>query len=266
MVAILGLGAGMAGAQEPKEEPKQDPQEQQPAAKNDNPNLPKLLENLPKPDPIADVPLGPTLPTHPIQRSVPGPSWIPVDAAALPLDRKGIWILEFTYKPVRMIDVDIPGKGRRRVHYLYYRVVNRSGKPRMFVPQFTLVTDEGKRYEDVVLPQAVKNIQAREDPTKELLGAVSIMGMIPPSTKEGVDDAVYGVAVWDTVDFKADAFKVFVRGLSDGFQVVTPPDGSKPYTRYKAVRLDFTRPGDERQPNEREIRVVDPPFEWVYYP
>jgi hypothetical protein len=149
---------------------------------------------------------------------------------------------------------------------MYYRVVNRTGKPRMFVPEFSLVTDSGKRYDDVVLPQAVKNIQAREDPTKELLGAVTIMGIIPPSTKEGIDDAVYGVAVWDTVDFKADAFKIYIRGLSDGYMTVTPPDGGKPYTRYKALRVDFQRPGDERKPNEREIRLLDPPYEWIYYP
>ena len=43
-----------------------------------------------------------------------------------------------------MIEVEIPGKGRRMVHYLYYRVVNRTGKPRRFVPQFTLVDDKGR--------------------------------------------------------------------------------------------------------------------------
>ena len=47
--------------------------------------------------------------------------------------------------------------------------------------------------------------------------------MIPPSTKEGIDDAVYGVAVWEGVDPKADRFSIYVRGLSDGYQVVTRP-------------------------------------------
>ncbi len=168
-----------------------------------------------------------------------------------------------------MIDVEIPGKGRKRIHYLAYRVVNRTGKPQMFVPQFTLVTDTGKRYEDVVMPQAVENIQAREEPTRakgSVVGAVTVCGYIPPSTKEGIDDAVYGVAVWDDVDVEADAFKVFVRGLSDGNQVVQPPDGAKPYTRYKALRLDFLRPGDRFKPFEKEIHLGDPPYEWTYYP
>ncbi len=228
--------------------------------------LPPLLPPRPAPEPIKEVALGETLATHPIPRTVPGPSWIAVDPSPMPLDRKDIWILEFAFKPLRMIDVDIPGKGRRKVHYLYYRVVNRSGKPRMFVPQFTLVTDNGKRYGDSVLPQAVKNIQAREDPTKDLLGAVTVTGMIPPSTKNGVDDAVFGVAVWDNVDLAANGYKIFVQGLSDGYYEVKPPDDGKPYTRYKAVRIDFARPGDEFKANEREIRLLDPPYEWVYYP
>ena len=87
-----------------------------------------------------------------------------VDASLLPRDKEGIWVLDFAFKPLRIRTVELPGKGRRPVHYLYYKVVNRTGKPRMFVPQFTLVTDTDKRYEASVSPQAVKQIQNREDP------------------------------------------------------------------------------------------------------
>jgi hypothetical protein len=135
----------------------------------------------------------------------------------------------------------------------------------MFVPQFSLVTDTGQRLEDAVIPQAVPIIQAREDASVLLLGAVNVLGMVPPSTKEGIDDAVYGVAVWEGVDPKADRFNVFVRGLSDGHQVVQPPDGSKPVVRYKTLRIDFIRRGDERDLSEKEILLNDPPYEWVYW-
>lgn len=248
--AIVFLGIGLAGASA------QDP---------NNPNLPPLLPPQPPPEPIPEVALVGTLDTHPIRRGTPGPNWVVADTTVLPRDRKGIWVLEFQFRPMRMIEVDVPGKGRRRIHYIYYRVVNRTGEPRRFVPQFTLVDDKGKAYEDAVLPQAVKNIQAREAPQIELLGAVSVMGMIPPSTKEGVDDAVYGVALWDNVDFNADSFSVFVRGLSDGYQVFTPAQG-KPFTGFKSIRIDFQRPGDARNPHENEIRLAEPPFDWTYYP
>ncbi len=240
-------------------------QPDEPPVTNQNPNLPARLGKQPGPDPIPDVALVGTLETHPTPRGQEGANWITADSSVLPLDRAGIWVLEFSFRPVRMIEVDVPGKGRKMVHYLYYRVVNRTGKPRRFVPQFTIVDDKGKRYDDVVLPQAVKNVQARENPRIALLGAVNVMGMIPPSTKEGIDDAVYGVAIWDSLDYSADSFKIYVRGLSDGSQIVTPPDNGKPFTRFKTLRIDFQRPGDSLKPNEREIRLGDPPFEWTYF-
>ncbi|HEU5115177.1 MAG TPA: hypothetical protein VFT74_00730, partial [Isosphaeraceae bacterium] len=229
------------------------------------PGDPPVVQELPRPQPIPEFSL-PNLTTVPIPRQASGPNWTQADTAVHPKDAQGIWILEFSFKPVRLIEIDIPGKGRRKVHYLYYKVVNRTGEPRLFVPQFTLVTDSGQRSEDVPLPLAVKRIQVKEDPSIPLLGAVQTTGTIPPSTKDGVDDAVYGVAIWDDVDFKADAFSIFVRGLSNGYQEVSPPDGGDPFTRYKALRIDFDRPGDERNPSSREIFLREPPFEWVYYP
>lgn len=226
-----------------------------------------------RPMPADDTPpiLLPTLTTVPTRRNAPSFNQHMVDARVHHRDREGIWVLNFTFKPMRMETVEIPGKGRRTVYYLYYKVVNHvvdsNGKPKpvQFVPQFTLVTDTGKRYNDVVIPQAVKKIQAREDNTIPLLGAVDIMGVLPPSTKEGVDDAVYGVAIWDKVDPKADAFQVFVRGLSDGFQTIQPPKGGEPIVRYKTLRIDFIRRGDEHNVHEKEIQLGEPPYEWIYW-
>jgi hypothetical protein len=231
-------------------------------------------QDLPGPAPIPKVKLGPVLPTHPVRRMAGGfidqangkkvfnERW--VDASLLPHDKQGIWVLDFAFKPMRIIDVNIPGKGRRKVHYLYYQVINRTGEPRFFVPEFTLITDTGKKIEDTVIPQVVDLIQAREDPTIKLLGGVNIMGYIPPSTKEGIDDAVFGVAVWDNVDPHADKFSVYVRGLSDGNQQVSGPDG-KMITKYKTLRIDFIRRGDQFDLNQREIQLLDPPYEWVYW-
>ena len=220
---------------------------------------------LPGPPAIPEVQLGETLQTIPIRRNQPTYNEQYVDPTVLPKDNQKIWVLDFSFKPLRIVDVEIPGKGRRKVHYMYYRIINRSGKPRMFVPQFTLVTDTGKRYEDDVLPEAVKVIQAREDPSKPLLGAVSVMGMLPPSTKEGIDDAIFGVAAWEGIDPAADRISVYVRGLSDGFQAIPPPEGGDPVVRYKTLRIDFIRRGDERNIREREIQLLQPPYEWIYW-
>ncbi len=236
---------------------------------------PADVSQLPQPEPVPEVTLAPTLPTSPVRRGIEEPNVRMVDASLLPRDKEGIWVLDFAFKPVRMVTVEIPGKGRKQVHYLLYRVTNRTGEPRMFVPQFTMITRTGdrpgdtvKRLEDGVIPQAVKVIQAREIPENPvpLLGAVQSTGIIPTAgEKEGIDDAVYGVAVWDNVDPEADAFSIYVRGLSDGYQQVSAPDGGEPTTKYKTLRMDFTRPGDARKLNEREIFLADPPYEWIYW-
>ena len=84
------------------------------------------------------------------------------------------------------------------------------------------------------------------------------MGMIPPSTKPDVDDAVFGVATWDKWDLKADRFSIYVRGLSDGYKEVPSPSGGKPIVKYKTLRIDFIRRGDEHNVSEKEIYAERP--------
>ena len=68
-------------------------------------------------------------------------------------------MLDFRFKPLRIRTVEIPGKGRRQIYYLYYMVVNRTGKPRTFVPQFIMVNEKGERFEDQVISQAIPLIR-----------------------------------------------------------------------------------------------------------
>lgn len=257
---VRAWGQAAPPAQPPAEAPAQP--EQAPA----QPAAPEAgAEGLKPPAPLEPVKLLPDLPTVPVRRGATQYNVRMVDASLLPRDKPGIWVYDLAFKPLRMRTVEVPGKGRKQIHYLVYRVVNRTGKPHELVPQFTLVTDTGKRYEEAVLPNAVKIIQAREDPSIPLLGAVDVAGVLPPSTKEGVDNAVFGVAMWDDVDPKADRMSIFVRGLSDGYKQVDAPDGGKPVTKYKTLRIDLVRRGDDRNLNEREIELADPSYEWVYW-
>ncbi len=250
-------------AQEPaKEQPKPDATEQpQPA-----PGAQAApAEKLKGPDKIPDVVLVPDLRTIRVAHDRTVYNVQMVSAALLPRDKEGIWVLDFAFKTLRIKTVDIPGKGRRNVFYLYYKVSNRTGKPRIFVPEFVMVNEAGQKFEDNVIPQAVPLIQAREDATIPILGAVNVMGMIPPSTRPDVDEAVYGVATWDKWDLKADRFSIYVRGLSDGYKETVPASGGKPTVKYKTLRIDFIRRGDELHVSEKEIYLNDPPFEWVYW-
>ncbi len=249
---MMGLAAPGGRAQDEKPAPGRSPQA--PAA-----------GDLIKPPAIPEVKLVPNLNTIPVPHDRTAFNVQMVNTALLPRDKEGIWVLDFAFKPLRMKTVEIPGKGRRQLHYLYYRVVNRTSKPRMFVPQFIMVNETGRKIEDQVVAEAVPVIQAREDATIPLLGAVNIMGMLPASEKPDVDDAVYGVAVWDRWDPKADRFSIYVRGLSDGYKEVPSPSGGKPVVKYKTLRIDFIRRGDERQLSEKEIEFGDPAYEWVYW-
>ena len=179
---------------------------------------------VPTPSPRRSKTRFPNLHTIPVPHDRPTFNVQMVNASLLPRDKEGIWVLDFAFKPLRIKTVEIPGKGRRQIHYLYYKVVNRTGKPRMFVPQFIMVNEAGQKFEDSVDPPGDPLIQTREDATIPVLGAVNIMGVIPPSTKPDVDDAVFGVAVWDSWDPKADRFSIYVRGLSDGYKEVPPPE------------------------------------------
>jgi hypothetical protein len=218
-----------------------------------------------RPPHVEEVALVPELHTIPVPRDRTVFNVQMVSAALVPRDKEGIWVLDFAFKPLRIKTVDIPGKGRRQVHYLYYKVANRTGKPRVFIPEFVMVNEAGQKFEENVIPQAIPLIQAREDATIPLLGATNIMGSIPLSTKPDVDDAVYGVASWDKWDPKADRFSIYVRGLSDGYKEVPAPSGGKPTVRYKTLRIDFIRRGDERNLSEKEIYLNDPPYEWIYW-
>src|SRR5581483_9368450 len=85
-------------------------------------------------------------------------------------DADDIWVLDFRFKDPRLITVDIPGvKGRKVVWYLWYQVINRTGKPQTFTPDFELVTlDRPHVYHDQVLPKVQEAIRRIEDPAGHL--------------------------------------------------------------------------------------------------
>jgi len=241
----------------------------QPAQQQGNPapgpNKYAKPEDEDRPQQVPPFQLDRVLKTIPVPRDKKTYNYQMVNASLLPRDKQGIWVLDFTFKPLRIVTVDIPGKGPRQIHYLYYKVMNRTGKPRMFVPQFIVVNEDGQRFEDEVVPHAIPVIQKREDPSIPVLGAVDVIGMLPPSTRPNIDDAVYGVACWDRWDRKSDRFSIYVRGLSDGYKEFPPESGGKPVARYKTLKIDFIRRGDEHNLSEKEIQLADPPYSWVYW-
>jgi hypothetical protein len=242
-----------------------------------------------------------------ILKGIPGLDWSPnfspetKTLRALATDtvfRREIWCLEFTFKPVRTIRVDVPqpsGKMQRKlIWYLVYHVKNTGAhlQPQKqddgtfvirpadreirFFPQFVLEAHEfQKAYLDRVIPVAVAAIQQKEDPNRPLLNSVEIGSRLVPTSSELVDKSVWGVATWEDVDPRVDFFSVFVEGLTNAYRWIDRPDGFKPgdpptsgrQFLQKNLMLNFWRPGDEYQQDEQTIRYGIPgkvDYSWVY--
>jgi hypothetical protein len=199
------------------------------------------------------------------------------------LDKLGVWAMDVRFKDPRIIKIKLPTRGERICWYLWYQVINRSGKPQEIAPYFELVTlDNPGNYRDEILITAEEAIKKLEDPAKyqDIKNTVLISKFaIPPS--KPVDEAypkpITGVAIWDAgpadpkkrdPKFKelsdTTRFSIFVRGLSNGFvEVDAPAPGLPPVTQYKTLQLNFKRKGDRFSTDSRDIEFVSPP-QWIY--
>lgn len=200
-----------------------------------------------------------------------------------------IWALEFTFKPMRMIEVDIPSKlgrfDRKQIWYLIYRVKNNGkvlhqttgadGKitveeidapgPIRFVPEFRLESwDTGKVYPDRIIPVAIPEIERREDagrrlsnvskvlpesPTR-LLNSIEMEREIPPSP-EGQELGIWGVATWEDIDPSTDHFSIYVKGLTNAYRWVDAKAGDPPSYSFKPG----DPPGTGRQLLQKTLRL-----------
>lgn len=202
-----------------------------------------------------------------------------------------VWSLEFRFKPLRMIWVDIPqtsGKMRRElIWYMVYNVTNTGNTLRRvqepdgtykietvkkdvrFVPEFLLRAQEsGKVYPDRVIPVAMAAIQLREDPSRRFYNTAEMIRTIK------VGESVWGVATWENVDPQIDRFSIYVKGLTNAYRW---KDSQAAYKQgdpvsgrrlgIKTLKLNFWRPGDEYFEHEDEIRLGipgQPDYQWVY--
>ena len=217
---------------------------------------------------------------------------------------QNVWNLEFTFKPMRMVRVDVPqpnGKMQRKlIWYMVYRVKykdgklvpvkqsngtyavemrqNKSDKSIRFFPEFTLECPKlspPKAYPDHLIPVAVSKIIKREDAARTLLNTVQISQKHVPFSTKKIDRSLWGVVTWEDIDPETDFFSVYIRGLTNAYRWQDAPDkltpGDPPGTgrtfTEKTLKLNFWRPGDRFDAHEKEIRYGSPEdvdHEWIW--
>ena len=201
--------------------------------------------------------------------------------------RREIYSLEFAFKPLRQIYIDVPrpdGRLQRKlVWYMVYRLRYRGGDLRPAADDvagapvyqrmesvsyphrraFPLLVLEdrisGKSYVDRILPTAKEKIAVREQITAPLHNSVEISTVKIPRTNDRDAPGVWGIATWEDVDPGLDFFSVNVFGLTNAFE----QDGLGPDAPYrkKALSLNFYRPGDEMRQTEDKILFGVPAYQ-----
>ncbi len=201
--------------------------------------------------------------------------------------RHPIFALEFSFKPVRMIEVPVTNpdgtESKKLVWYLLYQVrylgndlapnvtqaengIAVPDEPKkvkedwvLFVPRFTLTTTQKKiEYTERILPDAKGLIAAKERVGAPILDSFEMMRKIPVSDAQK-DNPFWGVATWTDVDPTTDFFVVTVEGLTNAYRIVG--EGATKKYEKKCLQLHFWRPGDSIAEKEDVIRLGVPAFE-----
>jgi hypothetical protein len=219
--------------------------------------------------------------------------------------RREVSCLEFSFKPLRMISVDVPQASgqmqKKLIMYMVYRVRNTGqvlkpvakeegsafaaeiapGQPLRFLPHFVLESQDrlptgeqvDKSYLDRVIPVAVDAIRRREMRGQPLFNSVEMAQRMIPVSTDRLDRSVWGVATWEDVDPRIDFFSVYVGGLSNAYGWEDNPAAARPGMQpgsgrtflRKTLQLNFWRAGDEMLQDEREIRYGVPVGKSVLY-
>jgi len=201
-------------------------------------------------------------PRHLVELVSQAPEWTPnftpenqtlLELAKNSTLRRTVWQFEFSYKPMRLVYLDVAdgqgGSRRQPVWYLLYRLRNIGGhlQPTVekdpfgndvygvapvdhdlqFHPHFTLQIHgevdgrpaSSRMITDRVMPAAVSKIHKIEirNPAIKLYNSVDISTAAIEVSSEVLDRGLWGVATWPDVDPRTDYFSIYVKGLTNAY-------------------------------------------------
>ncbi|MBI3822133.1 MAG: hypothetical protein HY289_05565 [Planctomycetes bacterium] len=167
----------------------------------------------------------------PFRRPCPAPA--PAQAIG-PFWQMDLRVHEFSH-----INVDLPGRGIKKVWYLRYEVTNPTATARDISPFLTLGSG-AKPAPDEILISAEAALRRRDDPQ----GRVPLLNSIAlAKVSIGPGQTVHAVAFWEGVEPGPRA-TVQVRGLSNGFI------DARETIYYKTLRLSMASDGAKKASGE----------------
>ena len=187
----------------------------------------------------------------------PEPSVYPLPSA---------WYLNFRHGLPKRIVVDVPGKKTPGAYwYLTYTVTNNSGKEQQFLPDFQMVTQDGKIHQsDRNIPLPVFEAIKKQEGNDLMITPTEVAGPL----HQGEDQAKDSVAIWEEPMARMGTFNIYVGGLNSEFVLAKDNDGKdmtdadgKPITLRKTLELTHVVWGDEYKPGLDEVH--DKPERWI---
>lgn len=162
------------------------------------------------------------------------------------------WQLNCSVDRPWLLVVNDPAGGARYALVVTFRVTNPSDQPVYYFPQFTVTTETGKLYRNVV-DFAAERV-AKQRLRRPLANVIELIGELKPGeTKEGI-------AVFSQPDPQADHYELYAGGLTNEYKVVEQ-DGHSAVLR-KVLLAEFYRPGDAYDVNLDKTYPVETRWVW----
>src|SRR5258706_10622148 len=150
-----------------------------------------------------------------------------------------------------------------------FTVANLSREEHLFLPRFELLGNDGQVYRsDNNIPLVVLETIRIKEHNARIEGLNDIAGQL----RVGEDQAREGVAIWREPNPRMGRFSIFVAGASGESVILkdakgnpvehTNPEGHKePLVLWKTLDLDYLMPGDEKNPGNDVIELVEQ--QWI---
>lgn len=168
------------------------------------------------------------------------------------------WELKFEHgAPKRVLVQPDTSSVPKAYWYLTYTVTNNTDKEQLFLPNFEMVTKDGRVFRsDKSIPKKVFDTIKKNEGNDLLVNHALIGGQL----RLGLDEAKDGVAIWEEPDSEMGNFTVYISGLSGETANVKGPD-DKPVILRKSLQLNYLLRGDSQTSGQGE--VVEQSHDWV---